>query len=61
MDDVNTRHMQIDVEPRQLVRLLRDYSKVKAGPFSWRTPFGEGEMGLYLDVKKSNKDGFGAG
>ena len=58
MDDLNTRHMQIDVEPRQLVRLLRDYSKVKAGSFSWRTPSGEGEIGLYLDVKKSSKDGF---
>lgn len=58
MDDLNTRHMQFDVEPRQLVLLLRDYSKVKGGPFSWRTPSGEGEIGLYLDVKKSNKDGF---
>ena len=58
MADVNTRHMQFDVEPRQLVRLLRDYSKVKSGPFSWRTPSGEGEIGLYLDVKKSSRDGF---
>jgi len=58
MDDLNTRHMQFDVEPRQLVRLLGDYSKVKSGPFSWRTPSGEGEIGLYLDVKKSNRDGF---
>ena len=54
MDDINTRHMQFDVEPRELVRLLRDYSKVKTGPFSWRTPSGEGESGLYLDVKKSS-------
>ena len=58
MDDLNTRHLRFDVEPRELVRLLRNYSKVKAGPFSWRTPSGEGEIGLYLDVKKSNKDGF---
>jgi hypothetical protein len=58
MDDLNTRRLRFDVEPRELVRLLRDYSKVKTGPFSWRTPSGEGEIGLYLDVKKSNKDGF---
>ena len=58
MDDLNTRHLRFDVEPRELVRLLGNYSKVKAGPFSWRTPSGEGEIGLYLDVKKSNKDGF---
>ena len=58
MDDLNTRRLRFDVEPRELVRLLRNYSKVKAGPFSWRTPSGEGEIGLYLDVKKSNKDGF---
>ena len=38
--------------------MLRDFSKVKAGPFSWRTPSGEGEIGLYLDVRKSNRDGF---
>jgi hypothetical protein len=58
MDDLNTRHMRFDTEPRNLVRLLRNYSKVKAGPFSWRTPSGEGEIGLYVDVKKSNRDGF---
>jgi len=58
MDDLNTRHLRFDLEPRELVRLLRNYSKVKAGPFSWRTPSGEGEIGLYLDVKKSNRDGF---
>ena len=58
MDDLNTRRLRFDVEPRELVRLLRNYSKVKAGPFSWRTPSGEGEIGLYLDVKKSSKDGF---
>ena len=58
MDDLNTRHLRFDVEPRELVRLLGNYSKVKAGPVSWRTPSGEGEIGLYLDVKKSNKDGF---
>jgi hypothetical protein len=58
MDDLNTRHMQFDVEPRELVRLLRGYSKVKSGPFSWRTPSGKGEIGLYLDVRKSNRDGF---
>ena len=58
MDDLNIRRLRFDVEPRELVRLLRDYSKEKAGPFSWRTPSGEGEIGLYLGVKKSNKDGF---
>jgi hypothetical protein len=58
MDDLNTRHMRFDTEPRDLVRVLRKYSKVKAGPFSWRTPSGEGEIGLYLDVRKSNRDGF---
>ena len=58
MDDLNTRHMRFDTEPQDLVRLLRKYSKVKAGPFSWRTPSGEGEIGLYLDVRKSNRDDF---
>ena len=58
MDDLNTRHMRFDTEPQDLVRLLRKYSKVKAGPFSWRTPSGKGEIGLYLDVRKSNRDGF---
>jgi hypothetical protein len=58
MDDLNTRRLRFDVEPRELVRLLGDYSKMKAGPFSWRTPSGEGEIGLYLDVRKSNRDGF---
>ncbi len=58
MDDLNTRHLRFDVEPRELVRLLGNYSKVKAGPFSWRTPSGEGEIGLYLDVRKSNRDSF---
>lgn len=58
MDDLNTRRLQFDVEPRELVRLLRNYSKVKAGPFSWRTPSGEGVIGLYLEVRKSNRDGF---
>jgi hypothetical protein len=58
MDDLNTRHMRFDTEPQDLVRVLRKYSKVKAGPFSWRTPSGEGEIGLYLDVRKSNRDGF---
>jgi hypothetical protein len=46
------------VEPRELVRLLRNYAKVKAGSFSWRTPSSEGEIGLYPKVKKSNRDGF---
>ena len=58
MDDLNTRRLRFDVEPRELVRLLKGYSKVKAGPFSWRTPSGKGEIGLYLDVRKSNRDGF---
>jgi hypothetical protein len=58
MCDLNTRRLRFDVEPRELVRLLRGYSKVKAGPFSWRTPSGKGEIGLYLDVRKSNRDGF---
>ena len=58
MDDLNTRHLRFDVEPRELVRLLRNYSKVKAGPFSWRTPSGEGEIGLYLDIRKSSTEGF---
>jgi hypothetical protein len=58
MDDLNTRRLRFDVEPWELVRLLRGYSKVKAGPFSWRTPSGKGEIGLYLDVRKSNRDGF---
>jgi len=58
MDDLNTQRLRFDVEPKELVRLLRNYSKVKAGPFSWRTPSGEGEIGLYLDVKRSNRDSF---
>jgi hypothetical protein len=58
MDSLNTRRLRFDVEPRELVRLLTKHSKAKAGPFSWRTPSGEGEIGLYLDVRKSSKDGF---
>jgi hypothetical protein len=58
MDDLNTRHLRFDVEPQELVRLLRNYSKVKVGPFSWRTPSGKGEIGLYLDVKRSSRDSF---
>jgi hypothetical protein len=58
MDDLNIKRLRFDTEPRDLVRLLRKYSKVKAGPFSWRTPSGEGEIGLYLDIRKSNRDGF---
>ena len=58
MDNLNTRRLRFDVEPRGLVRLLTKHSKAKAGPFSWRTPSGEGEIGLYLDVRKSSKDGF---
>ena len=54
MDDLNTRRLRFDVEPRELVRLLTKHSKAKAGPFSWRTPSGEGEIGLYLDVRKSS-------
>jgi hypothetical protein len=58
MDDLNTRQLRFHMEPRQLVHLLSNYSKAKAGPFSWRTPSGEGEIGLYLDVRKSSRDGF---
>lgn len=58
MDDLNTRRLRFDVEPRELARLLTKHSKAKAGPFSWRTPSGESEIGLYLDVRKSNRDGF---
>jgi hypothetical protein len=58
LDDLDTKRLRFDVEPRELVRLLRKHSKAKAGPFSWRTPSGEGEISLYLDVRKSNRDGF---
>lgn len=58
MDDPDTRRLRFDIEPRELVRLLTRHSKAKAGPFSWRTPSGEGEIGLYLDVRRSNRDGF---
>jgi hypothetical protein len=52
------KRLRFDVEPRELARLLTKHSKAKAGPFSWRTPLGEGEVGLYLDIRKSNRDGF---
>jgi hypothetical protein len=58
LHDLDTKRLRFDVEPRELVRLLTKHSKAKAGPFSWRTPSGEGEIGLYLDVRKSNRDGF---
>jgi hypothetical protein len=58
MDDLNTRRLRFDTEPQDLVRLLTKHSKARAGPFSWRRPSGEGEIGLYIDVRKSNRDGF---
>jgi len=60
MDDQDTRRLRFDTEPRELVRLLRKHSKAKAGPFSWSIPSGEGEIGIYLDVRKSGRDGFEA-
>jgi hypothetical protein len=58
MDDPNTRRLRFDVEPKELVRLLQRHSKAKAGPFSWRMPSGEGEIALYLEVRRSSLDGF---
>lgn len=58
MDDLDTKRLRFDVEPRELARVLVRHARAKAGPFSWRRPSGEGEIGLYLDVKKSNRDGF---
>jgi len=43
---------------RELVRLLESYAKAQTGPFSWRFLHEGRELGLYLIVNKSNKDGF---
>ncbi len=46
------------MEPRDLVRLLHSHSKAKAGPFAWKLRHEGRELGLFLDVKKSDSDGF---
>jgi hypothetical protein len=58
MSEVYTKRLVFDVEPRELVRLLRGHAKVKAGPFSWKVRHEGRELGLYLVVKKADEDGF---
>lgn len=58
MEDSDSIRLKFDIGPQDLVRLLRKLNKAKAGPLSWRQPAGEGEVGLYLDVRKSGREGF---
>ena len=55
LDDLNPRRLKSDVELPELVCLLTKHARVKAGPFSWRTPSSEGEIGPYLDLRKSKR------
>lgn len=58
MSERYTKRLVFDIEPREMVRLLRGHAKARAGPFSWKL-FHEGrETGLYLIVQESSKDGF---
>lgn len=58
MDEQYTKRLVFDIEPRELVRLLRGHRKAKAGPFSWKVRHEGREVGLFLVVEKSDKDGF---
>ena len=58
MDELDTRRLRFDTEPRELVRLLRGHAKTQAGPFSWKFRHEGRELGLYLIVQESSKNGF---
>lgn len=58
MTELHTKRLVFDVEPRELVRLLRGHRKAKAGPFSWKLRQEGREVGLFLVIEKSDRDGF---
>jgi len=58
MESLTTKQLRFDLGPRELVRLLQSYAKAQTGPFCWQFHHEGHELGLYLIVQKSNKDGF---
>jgi len=58
VDEQYTKRLVFDIEPRELVRLLRGHRKAKAGPFSWKLRQAGREVGLFLVIEKSDRDGF---
>ena len=58
MQDFREKQLRFDTGPRELVRLLQSYAKAQTGPFYWKFLHEGRELGLYLIVQKSNKDGF---
>lgn len=58
LNEQYNKRLVFDTEPRELVRLLRGHAKAKAGPFAWKLRHEGRELGLFLVVQKSNRDGF---
>lgn len=58
MNETYTKRLSFDVEPQDLLRLLRSHAKAKAGPFAWRLRSEGRELRLFLVVQKQDRDGF---
>lgn len=60
MTERYAKRLAFDIEPRDLLRLLRSHAKAKAGPFAWKFRHEGQELSLFLLVKKSARDAFEA-